>query len=143
MFIVTNWNESKGKIWQKNKWRNWTFWLEQKMSNLATENALFRQRFPDFSVAALFKSLILIKKVRNHFRMKSTVWFVVEFGQKWSICTWRGFRRIFSETFRPVRNWESSDDKERKSLSLFYEWFLNDDLNDFDEIDESQPCLSP
>ena len=49
----------------------------------------------------------------------------------------------FSGSTRPVWNWESSDDKERKSLSLFYEWFLNDDLNDFDEIDESQSCLSP
>ena len=49
----------------------------------------------------------------------------------------------FSGFFRPVWNRESSDDKERKSLSLFYEWFLNDDLNDFDEIDESQSCLSP
>ena len=28
--------------------------------------------------------------------MKSTLWFVVIFGQKWSICTWRGFQRIHS-----------------------------------------------
>ena len=86
MCIATNWNESKGEIWQKNKWwnnlnilirtknvefrhkvKNMSGEIYQKMSNLATENALFRQRFPDFSVAALFKSLILIKKLETIF----------------------------------------------------------------------------
>ena len=51
----------------RHKVKNMSGEIYQKMSNLATENALFRQRFPDFSVAALFKSLILIKKLETIF----------------------------------------------------------------------------